>query len=156
MTWAQKSGSRLAWERLRPFSLLGGGPGGFSRALSKADSVRSSQRSRLTSQSLSVRRTGPRRQRGSSWTLLGLSMLLCLVTFQTSCCSPVQTPGPRPVLPAGRPEQAADQLIRRHLATWKPDGLNYVIVRQQLFDLILSRSRWRAYALALEAAGDWK
>ena len=99
------------------------------------------------------------RQRALSLAPLRLLLALCLVTFLTSCCSPEPTPLPRPALPAGRPTTSSDSLTKRHLEKWKLDATNptiYRIEKRELIDVLLNRGQWRAYALALEAAGDWR
>lgn len=104
-------------------------------------------------------RRAEQRRRALSLTPLRLLLALCLVTFLTSCCSPEPTLGPRPTLPAGRPTTESDALTKRHLGKWKPDPTNpttYRIEKRELIDVLLNRGQWRAYALAMEAAGDWK
>lgn len=100
-------------------------------------------------------RKAEQRQRGLSLAPLRLLLALCLVAILTSCCSPEPTPLPRPALPAGRPE--TDALTKGHLTKWKPDaeGL-YRIPKNELVNVLVNRLAWRAYALALEAAGDWR
>ena len=109
-----------------------------------------SWRQRYASQRLAVRR------RKSSSTTLGLLVAFLALTFLTSCCS-APTLGPRPLLPVGRPAATSDALTKSHLEAWKPDPKGiYLIPRRELVNVLLNLGSWKAYVLALEAAGDWK
>lgn len=90
---------------------------------------------------------------GSLWLLLaGISL--------TSCASPVPPPAPRPVIPPGRPSASQDQRVVQILGhlelTQTPAGSGYWVAKADLVELLVNRLGWRTYALALEAAGDWR
>lgn len=95
-------------------------------------------------------------------TLLGavLVILLTLLTLQ-GCCSG-KTASTRPTLPLGRPDPATAKALAteflRHYPTrpgeTPPERVSFP--PSFLFRVFAHLDEWRAYAKALEAAGDWE
>ena len=78
---------------------------------------------------------------------VALSMILTLTLLASGCCSPTARTVPH--LPPGKPSQATAQKIAEEL---QRDGLTPSVFRRVLMHM----DEWRAWALALEAAGRWK
>jgi len=121
------------------------------------------QRSLSNSLRLSPRATPARRRRVSSWTPLGVLLLLlaCLPLSATGCCSEeLPTVLPAPPIPAGRPDPSLDaSLLKRQAEFWAYDSpiLGMVVVPIDDLTLLLElKEGWRAWALALVAGGRWR
>lgn len=85
--------------------------------------------------------------------------MIALVLLLAQGCCPTLLAPPPPPLPAGRPLPAEDAQVKTLLERW--DAANegsdrYTIMKQELIDVLLNRLFWRAYAEALEKAGDWR
>jgi hypothetical protein len=103
-----------------------------------------------------------RQRRGSLKRLVVALITTTLLTLWVSgCCSPQVSTSPP--LPAGKPQQTtvADLAHRltRHQPLPGPDGRvprDITIPRALLIDILGHLDEWRAWALALEEAGEWR
>lgn len=111
----------------------------------------------------SATRPGSPRRRRSSWTqrIAGLALTTTLILSGSGCCSlPSSLEAPR--LPPGEPsrviaERISKDLLRHHpLPTpGSPPPTEITIPRQLLVRIFAHLDAWRAWAKALEAAGQW-
>jgi len=84
---------------------------------------------------------------------------LAMAVSVAGCCDlPHYQKTIRPILPPGKPTATLEKRLERHDETgmWSDEGAVTTLPTTDVFDLILIRERWKAWALALEAAGRWR
>jgi hypothetical protein len=97
------------------------------------------------------------RLRQSWWTRQGGRLLLglFLVAAVAGCCSQTPTTLPPPILPPGKPKDMTAELLKLE-TKWTDTGQRVTMPHHDLRLILSDRSRWRAWARALQAAGRWR
>ena len=89
--------------------------------------------------------------------LLAAALLLVIPMACSGCCS---TPTVRPLLPPGQPAAVTAERLAHELLRYYPVGgpvPDFVKIPPSYLQRVFAHlDEWRAYAKALEAAGDWE
>lgn len=88
--------------------------------------------------------------------LVALSMILTATLLASGCCSPAPTSTERPFLPPGKPRSSTAAEIAREIQSAPRSEGSVTLPLSTVRKIFAHLDAWRAWALALEAAGGWR